>query len=46
MLDKQKMNRIKFRTEPISKQDINSKEELRDLKKGEAEYQTFISEHL
>jgi hypothetical protein len=46
MLEKQKTHRIKFRTDPASKINAVSKEELRELKKGEAEYQQFMSEHL
>jgi hypothetical protein len=36
MLDKQKQNRIKFRTEPVENMKITSKEELQEMKKAEA----------
>lgn len=46
MLDKQKQNRIKFRTEPVENMKITSKEELQEMKKAEAQYNEFMQDNL
>jgi hypothetical protein len=46
MLEKQKQNRIKFRTEPLEKMEVGSKEDLKEIKKAEAQYNEFMMDNL